>query len=175
MEIKIVRSLRRRRSVSARLIGDALLVRAPVLISQERLDKIVAAFQLKFTRQKLKTRLDQEKNLWDLARSLNKQYFKNQLKITSLEYATDQNSRLGCCNYLRGRIRISHKIGFLPAWVRKYVLLHEMAHLIQPNHSRAFWEIVYRYRLAERARGFLMAANSRISLERKEDGQERIN
>ncbi|GAG30130.1 unnamed protein product, partial [marine sediment metagenome] len=27
----------------------------------------------------------------------------------------------------------------------------------EPNHSKAFWDIVYRYKLVERARGFLIA------------------
>ena len=95
----------------------------------------------------------------DLARALNKEYFDNKLKIESIEYATNQNSRFGCCNYRTAKIRISHKIGRMPNWVRKYVLIHEMAHLIQPNHSRAFWDIVCRYKLTERARGYLMAAS----------------
>jgi predicted metal-dependent hydrolase len=94
---------------------------------------------------------------------LNKEYFNNQLKIKSVEYTTNQNSRFGCCNYRTAKILISHKIGLMPKWVRKYVLIHEMAHLIQPNHSRAFWDIVYRYKLTERARGYIMAA-SRVNL-----------
>ena len=75
----------------------------------------------------------------------------------SIEYVTTQNSRFACCNYRTAKIRISHKIGLMPKWVRKYVIMHELAHLIEPNHSRAFWDIVSRYRLTERARGYLMA------------------
>ncbi|MHB8154954.1 MAG: M48 metallopeptidase family protein [Candidatus Omnitrophota bacterium] len=159
MEVKIIRSPRRRRSVSARLVNDLLLINAPLMLPQERLDKIVSDFKLKFARKELKTELDKEKNLSDLANILNEKYFDNKLKIESIEYATNQNSRFGCCNYRTAKIRISHKIGLMPKWVRKYVLIHEMAHLIQPNHSRAFWDIVCRYKLTERARGYLMAAS----------------
>lgn len=160
MEVKIIRSQKRQRTVSARLVDDLLLINAPLALSQECLDKMISSFKLRLQRRKLKTELDKEKNLLDLARVLNKKYFDNRLKIDSIEYATDQNSRFGCCNYRAAKIRISHKIGLMPNWVRKYVLIHEMAHLIEPNHSRAFWVIVCRYKLTERARGYLMAASS---------------
>ena len=159
MEVKIIRSKRRKRCVGARLVNDLLLINAPLTLSQERLDKIIDDFKSKFTRRMIKAELDKDKNLTDLASALNKQYFDNKLKIKSLEYSINQNSRFGCCNYRAAEIRISHKVGLLPKWVIRYVLIHEMAHLIEPNHSRAFWNIVYRYRLTERARGYLMAAS----------------
>ena len=158
MEVKIIRSRRRRRTISARLVKDTLLVSAPLMLSQERLDKIVAGFKVKFEKKRLKQELDRKQNLVDIARQINEKYFQNKLKLNSIEYVTDQNSKYGCCNFRDGRIRISHKIGLMPEWVRDYVIVHEMARLIEPNHSSAFWDIVSRYKLAERARGYLMAA-----------------
>jgi len=157
MEVKIIRSRRRKRTISARMIKDTLLVSAPLMLSQERLDKIVADFKVKFEKKKLKQELDRKQSLIDIALKLNEKYFDNKLKINSIEYVTDQNSKYGCCNFRDGRIRVSHKVGLMPEWVRDYVVVHEMAHLIEPNHSSAFWEIVSRYKLAERARGYLMA------------------
>jgi len=158
MEVKIIRSRRRKRTIGARLVKDELLVSAPLAISQERLDKIIADFKIKFTRKKLKEELDRKQNLIDIARKLNEKYFQNKLKVNSIEYVTGQSSKFGCCNYRDANIRISHRIGLMPEWVRDYVIIHELAHLIEPNHSRAFWDIVRRYKLAERARGYLMAA-----------------
>jgi len=157
MEVKIIRSHRRRRTVSARLVEDTLLVNAPLELSRMRLDKIIAGFKVKFEKKKLKDELGRKQSLFDIAMRLNEKYFANQLKINSIEYVTGQSRKFGYCNYNSGNIRISHRIGLMPAWVRDYVIIHEMAHLVEPNHSRAFWAIISRYKLAERARGFLLA------------------
>jgi hypothetical protein len=65
--------------------------------------------------------------------------------------------RFGSCSPSQGTIRISHRVAAMPAWVRDYVIVHELAHLVEPNHSRAFWDVVNRYTKTERARGYLIA------------------
>jgi hypothetical protein len=109
-------------------------------------------------RRPLKEELNKSENLVQRVKEFNLQYFENKLTINSIEYVTDQNSKFGCCNYRTGCIRISHRISAMPQWVRNYVIIHELAHLVVPDHSKAFWEIVNRYKLAERASGYLIAA-----------------
>ena len=157
MEVKIIRSTRRHRTISARMLNDCLVVSAPQHVPQERIEAIVEGFKAKFQKRKLKEALDRKQPLCEIAAALNRKYFANALRINSVEYVIDQNSKYGCCNYTQRSIRISHKIGLMPTWVRDYVLIHEMAHLLEPNHSKAFWNIVSRYELAERARGYLLA------------------
>jgi predicted metal-dependent hydrolase len=42
--------------------------------------------------------------------------------------------------------------------VLEYVVMHELAHLLEANHGPRFWQLVARYPRTERARGYLMAA-----------------
>lgn len=158
MEIKIIRSHRRRRTVSARLINNILEIKAPAALPQFRLEKIVNDFRIKFERRMKKEEMERKEGLPKIAARINQKFFDNKIKFNSIEYVTTQNRRYGCCNFNTGNIRISDRVGFMPAWVRDYVVLHEMAHLMEPNHGRAFWQIVSRYRLSERARGFLLGA-----------------
>ncbi len=157
-EIKILRSKRRKRTISARLSKNILIVQAPESIPEGRLRKVIDEFKTKIERKKLKEELNERENLAQKAKEFNVRYFENKLKIHSIEYVTNQDSKFGCCNYRTGCIRISHRVSAMPQWVRDYVIIHELAHLVVPDHSQAFWDIVNCYKLAERARGYLIAA-----------------
>ena len=54
-------------------------------------------------------------------------------------------------------IRISSRLTDVPVWVLDYVLVHELAHLLEAGHGPTFRALIARYPLAERATGFLMA------------------
>jgi predicted metal-dependent hydrolase len=67
------------------------------------------------------------------------------------------STRWGSCTPATRSIRISNRLAPFPSWVLDYVIVHELAHLSVPDHSRAFWTLVERFPKAERARGFLVA------------------
>ena len=53
----------------------------------------------------------------------------------------DQKSRWGSCSR-QGRIALNFRLVQMPPFVSDYVLLHELMHLKQQNHSRRFWRLV---------------------------------
>lgn len=53
----------------------------------------------------------------------------------------NQRSRWGACSP-RGIITLNWRLVQMPPAVSDYVLLHELMHLRQPNHSRQFWREV---------------------------------
>ncbi len=89
------------------------------------------------------------------AQELNEQYLGGAAVPASVRWVTNQQARWGSCTPVRGSIRISHRLRGAPAWVVDYVLVHELAHLLVPNHDDQFWQLVAAYPYAERAKGFL--------------------
>src|SRR5262249_5820440 len=53
----------------------------------------------------------------------------------------NQRSRWGACSS-RGVITLNWRLVQMPADVSDYILLHELMHLRQPNHSPRFWRQV---------------------------------
>lgn len=155
--VEVRRSERRHRTVSARLKEGTLVVYLPARMSGAEEDRWVQTMLKRFEARSRRARLNSDGDLQRRARELNRLYFDGRLKWKSLEYVTNQNSRYGSCSPGEGTIRISSALAGMPGWVRDYVLVHELAHLEEANHSGAFWALVNRYPLTERARGYLMA------------------
>ena len=96
MEIRIIRSKRRKKTVSAREVNGQFIVRAPANMSDSDLQPIVENLQQRWQRRQARSDLN-DKVLQRRAQALNQKYFKGKLKWTSLKWVTNQNSRYGSC------------------------------------------------------------------------------
>jgi predicted metal-dependent hydrolase len=140
--VKVVRSARRRKTVTAYREGETVVVLLPARMSRREEDHWVATMLERLERR---------------ARLLARRYLEGMVEPRSVRWVGNMRSRYGSCTPDDGTIRLSDRLAPWPPWVRDYVLVHELAHLAVPDHSPAFWRLVDRYPLSERARGFLIA------------------
>jgi predicted metal-dependent hydrolase len=155
--VELIRSTRRRRTISARLDGNRLIVQIPAGLSHAEEQAWAEKLGSRILATRRRRELNQDGDLAARAQELNERYFEGRLTFSEVRYVTNQQHRFGSCTPSQGTIRISDRVAKLPAWVRDAVLVHELAHLVEANHSRRFWKLANRYPLTERARGYLMA------------------
>ena len=156
MEIKIIRSRNRSKTIQARMVQGVMEVRAPAGMSDKELQPHIERLRRRLERKQARKTLD-DVGLEQRAQELNQQYFGGKLEWNSIRWVTNQNKRYGSCTPADKTIRISHRIASMPAFVRDYIIVHELAHLLEANHGPDFWKLVYQYERTERARGYLMA------------------
>lgn len=71
-------------------------------------------------------------------REINEQHFHKEIKSVKLKY---NRSNWGSCSSAKN-INLSTRLLFAPMDVIDYVIVHELAHLYEMNHSPRFWDIV---------------------------------
>jgi predicted metal-dependent hydrolase len=155
LPVRVVESDRRRRTVSARLVGGVVEVRVPAWMPSAERQRWAERMRARIERQVNRAR-PADDDLERRAAALNLRLFGGALSWTSIAYAK-QRRRWGSCSITTGTIRISSRAAELPGWVLDYLLVHELAHLEVARHGPRFWNLVNRYALTERARGYLMA------------------
>ena len=159
-KVEIIRS--NRRSLGLEITRpDVLTVRAPYHLSQKEIDRFLEEKELwiyenlekvaRIQKDRENAVVLSQKDIQALA-----QKAKNELPELVNKWATtmgvsygritirNQKTRWGSCS-AKGNLNFNCLLMLVPKEVREYVIIHELAHRIEMNHSKAFWEVVASY------------------------------
>lgn len=152
--VEVRRSRKRRRTVAAYREDDRVVVMIPARLSAKEEREWVATMLERLERSEARRR-PSDARLKRRATELSNRYLGGLAGPETVRWVDNQNSRWGSCTPSDRSIRLSRRLQGMPSWVIDYVLVHELAHLIEAGHTAAFWSWVDRYPKAERAKGFL--------------------
>ena len=157
--VEVRRSSRRTRTVTAYRERDTIVVLIPARMSKADERTFVNSMVQKVLAREARTAPPRgDRELVSRARALAEHLAPAAGGVrypADVRWVDNQLRRWGSCTPGTGVIRISSRLRTVPVWVLDYVLVHELAHLHEPTHSAAFWQLVASYPRAERARGFL--------------------
>lgn len=121
----------------------------PAKLEGEKLIKSISTWLKKLAKKVLGERLE---------------FIENRINLKSSSFKIgDSRGRWGSCNSY-GNIILNYRVVMLPPDIIDYVIVHELCHLLELNHSKKFWENVARFlpdfelnRKAIKEYGFLLS------------------
>lgn len=154
---EIIKSSRETIAVEVRQDGS-VLVRAPRNCPQSRIDtflkekqawvlaKVEEQKEKEADSMKIQPLSEAEQRLYrDKAREIYEQKVSYYAQMMGVSYGRiairDQKTRWGSCSG-EGNLNFNWRLIFAPAGVLDYVVVHELAHRKEMNHSPRFWRVV---------------------------------
>jgi predicted metal-dependent hydrolase len=152
-DVEVRVSKRRKKTAAAHWEGDRIVVVVPTHLRGADLDAMIVELSGRLARHRPHLHTSDEQ-LLQRAVALGSRYLDG-VAPTSIRWSTNQTKRWGSCTKQTGEIRISDRLRVAPDWVLDAVLVHELAHLIEPNHSPRFRALEQRYPRREEADVYL--------------------
>ena len=163
-QVEVRRSKRRRRTVSAYRDGEKIVVLIPAHMSRKQEAEWVEAMVARVEKAEARRRPSDD-DLLARALELSRTWLSGRALPATVRWVENQRSRWGSCTPVDRSIRLSRRLQDMPDWVVDYVLVHELAHLIESGHNDRFWSWVDRYPHAERAKAWLDGYSTAARLE----------
>ena len=139
MDVKIIRS--NRKTVAIQVNSDlSITVRAPHFASEKDIEEILMKKEAwistdKFTPEKIKLLADKALEVIPMR----VEYFANIMGVTYGNITIrNQKTRWGSCSS-KGNLNFNCLLMLAPSEILDYVVVHELCHRKQMNHSKAFW------------------------------------
>ncbi len=153
--VEVRRSAKRRKTVSARREGDTVIVMIPARLSKAEETQWVSTMLERMTCSQTRKHRNSDAQLERRAAQLSGRWLDGSARASAVWWVTTMRTRWASCTPMDATIRVSERLRDAPDWVLDYVLVHELAHLLEPGHTPAFWAWVHRYPRSERAIGYL--------------------
>ncbi|MFZ9879236.1 MAG: M48 family metallopeptidase [Candidatus Nanopelagicaceae bacterium] len=153
-EVRVIKSSRRRRSISAYREHGAIVIQVPARLSNSKIQEVIPEMVEKILSREAREKMSDEA-LFDRSLEL--------LALYLPEFRTEpvsvlwrsMNERWGSCTTLDRTIRISDRLNGAPDYVVDYLLVHELIHLEIPDHGPDFESLLSRFERAELASAYL--------------------
>ena len=142
-EVEVVKSARRRKTVSARMEGERLKLLVPTHSTRADVADYLAQLAPRVLKQQEQFREHKRQRgsdefLQARAQELITRYLPELEIPESIVWVANQNTRWGSATPARGRIRLLNLIQQAPDYVIDFVLFHELCHFVELNHTPAF-------------------------------------
>jgi hypothetical protein len=155
-DIEIYRSIRR--TISLEVCEDYIKLRIPRRLSDTERDLFLEKHvgwlkkKLKAENQPRKSNFPPYDLLTSKEKSVIRQAFEERVayhaQIMGITYGRisvrDQKTRWGSCSS-KGNLNFNYRLYYMPQHLMDYVIIHELSHRRQMNHSKLFWAEVQKY------------------------------
>jgi hypothetical protein len=141
-EVEVRASAKRKKTGTAHWSGSRIVVQIPArLKGKERVRFVDELVERLLTQRPQNSSGDAE--LEERARVLAESYLDG-VEAASVRWVANQHRRWASCSPASREIRVSSRLRQCPQWVIDAVLVHELAHLIEADHSPAFYDLANR-------------------------------
>lgn len=143
-EIRVVRSARRRRSISAYREHGAIVIQVPARLPNSKIQEVIPEMVQKILIREAREKMS-DSELFNRANELLERYLPEfGIRPASVSWR-QMNERWGSCTTVDRTIRISDRLNGAPEYVVDYLLVHELIHLEIADHGSEFEALLTRF------------------------------
>ncbi len=163
-EVEVRASSKRKKTGTAHWSGSRIVVQIPARLKGRERARFVDELVERLLNQRPQNAAG-DASLEERARALAELYLDG-VEASSVRWVANQRRRWASCSPASREIRVSSRLRQCPEWVIDAVLVHELAHLVEADHSASFYHLANRHpRQAECALfldGFALGLGLRI-------------
>lgn len=153
--IRITRSTARRSTVTARRREGVFELLIPATMSAREEERWARTMYEKYGVRHQKSLQESDRELQDRALELARRYLPDGFAPASVRWVSNQKTRWGSCTSADRSIRLSDELQGMPGYVIDSVLIHELAHLVYPDHGQEFRALERSFERHTEAKAFL--------------------